>query len=69
MKIEFNMFEVLDSLKKAGHIPDNFNLDELSVSFNKWEGKKKKAKWENEVLDDCSELVLFGYADCDCDND
>ncbi len=69
MKIEFNMFEVLDSLKKTGHIPENFTLDELSVSFNKWEGRKKKAKWETEVLSECSDLTLFGYTDCDCDDD
>ena len=63
MNIKLDMYEVINSLKTTGHLPKDYDIEEVSVSFNKWEGRKKKAKWETEVLCDCSELSLFGFVD------
>ena len=63
MNVKLDMYEVIDSLKKTGHLPKDFSIEEISVSFNKFEGKKKKAKWETELMCECSELDLFGYLD------
>ena len=63
MNVKLDMYEVINSLRTTGHLPQDFSIEEVSVSFNQYEGKKRKPKWENILLCECSELDLFGFID------
>ena len=63
MNIKLDMYEVINSLRSTGHLPQDFSIEEVTISFNKHEGKKRKPKWETVPICDCSELGLFGFVD------
>ena len=69
MILEFTHYEIYDSLKKNGLIPENFTADEFSLTFKKWQGKKKRPTETTEVVDDYTEFTVVGYVACDCDDD
>ena len=69
MKIEFSHYEIFDSLKKNGLIPENFDLDEFTITFYQEVNKRKKPIQSHELVTEMTEFTLFGYTDRDYDDE